>query len=99
MTITNYYQHNSYIVAFDDRPYVHWIEVKDMYRYLIDNFLLDTSIDDKKFSITYDEWFNESDIAKIDIVSYLLSQELKKKIHNQINIITKNYNNESESNN
>jgi hypothetical protein len=93
MKIINYYRHNAYIVAFDDNSFIHWIEVKDMYRYLIDNFLLDAAVNDQKFQITFDEWLSEKDLASIDICSYILSQELKKKIMNPINQITSQYKN------
>lgn len=91
MKITKYFRDKEYIVAFDNCSFIHWIEVKDMYRFLIDNFLLDCQVDDKKFELTFDEWFKEPDICCIDLGTYLEAQELKKKIMGTFNNITKTY--------
>lgn len=90
MRITDTLKTRDTIIAFDDNFMIHFIRISDMYQYLIRNFLLETQINEEKIQITFDEWYEEKDLSHIDICSYLLSEKLKKKIHNTINNILNN---------
>lgn len=93
MKITDTLKTRDTIIAFDDNFMIHFIKISDMYQYLIRNFLLETQINEEKIRITFEEWYEEKDLSHIDICSYLLSEELKKKILNPINSITSNFKN------
>lgn len=75
MRIQDYFKTDTEIVALDWDFVAHFIPIKDMYNFLIDNKMLeyDIHVDGKPvhISMTFDDWFKEQKICAIDLETYI----------------------------
>lgn len=82
MKIQDYYKTNKEIIALDYDFVMHFIPISEMYRFLIENHLLDYDmvVDGKhhKGSMTFDEWFKEEDVCSIDLANFIIKHYLNK---------------------
>lgn len=99
MKICNHWTTNEHLVAMSDDAKLHFIELQKMNDFLERNNFLDwhfNSHDDLETAIhrgklTFDEWLQETERCRMDIVCYLESRQMIDNFLNPINNILKHF--------
>lgn len=78
--VLSYWKWYDCIHVLSDESNLYCLQIKDVFKWLIDKGHLilefDTEEGLKRVNITYDEWFNDNQLCKMDLKIYL--NELKK---------------------
>lgn len=99
MRITDYYFHEGQVVALDEKAILHFIDAKELEKFLDRNFLLDVDffVDNKKVEckMTFENWLKDEENAKMDIQVFLESQKMIKDIMDPLNNILSHFKNKT----
>lgn len=104
MKIIDYWTTDRELVAIDDISTMHFIELQKMKDYLDRNNFLDWhwSVSDDQGTtghnekLTFEQWLQEPERCKRDIICYLETQHILNTILNPINNILKNFKNDKD---